>query len=140
MKKYNEIKTKGLISISRPQYCDGKEAISITIVDKASHEQFLDVEIPLAAFAAALTGLSRQDCDITARSLDVIGLTRETDMITFEISQDIRYSRNKLEEVLKLAEEATPEGWIAPSYFGSQDSYFMDEGKYYARGRISRFV
>ena len=65
--------SKGKITISRPQFGDGRKAISITVKDVDSRVRFLDIELPLGEFAECLTGLSEVTCNIETRGLKNVG-------------------------------------------------------------------
>jgi len=131
---------KANLTISRPAWGDGRTAISIKVGDDASRIEFLAIEIPLADFAEALTGLSKVECDAEVRGLENVGLTRESKQIEFLVGDvDVDWDRRE-ENICRLAEEATPEGWNPPTYFGSRGSFFDRDGERWARGYAERWV
>ena len=64
---------KGKISINRPSYSDidHPEVITIELTDATSGCRFLEVEIGVAEFAKALTGLSYTDCEFELNAKNV---------------------------------------------------------------------
>jgi len=64
---------KGQITIGRPSYSDidHPEVITIRFRDEASGTEFLEVDVPIASFARALTGLGHQDCEFELRPKNV---------------------------------------------------------------------
>lgn len=129
---------KGELTISRPQCSDGSQYISIKVKDIDAGIEFLNIKIPYAEFTQCLTGLAYQDCEFDIRGVENIGKKLETDTISFEVFRS--YYKRDDEELIYLAEEATPPGWICSKYFGSQSSFFMSEGKKFARTSIRRWV
>ena len=128
---------KGKITIGRPHYGCGKEAISIQIEDHKSGIRFLDIELPLDGFAKALTGLSFVECEFKTRSLEFIGKTKETKEIEFQISGGFH---NRKESAVMEAAIKTPKGWICSNYFNSQNSFFLRDNEDWARTSIYRYV
>lgn len=47
---------------------------------------------------------------------------------------------NRKEAAQKKAQKKAPKGWLASTYFGSQDSFFVEDGKDYASTTMSRWV
>jgi len=63
---------KGQITISRPMYSDDHpEVIAIRLHDGSSGCEFIEIEVPIAEFAKALTGLGHQDCEFELRAENV---------------------------------------------------------------------
>ena len=67
---------QGRITISRPSYGDGRQKVEIRIGDESSGIEFLEIEIGLAEFAAAITGQGYVHCEYEARGLANIGKQR----------------------------------------------------------------
>ena len=128
------------IGISRPTYAGKESHISIRIQDENSRAHFVEVEISLADFALAVTGLSGVDCTAKVKDLEKVGKMQETDTLEFVLPEDFpTYSGDK-EEVKKLAKEICPEGWTPDLSFNSQTSFFTKEEIKYARTTIRRWV
>lgn len=131
---------KGKITISRPNYSDGKEVIQISISDDDAVVKFLTVEIGLEDFTKALTGQSRMPVEFEINALDCVGKKRETKCIEFKISDKSMY-KGRSELAIKEAKKHTPDGWIADEYYGSQRSFFYKfEHEQWARTTIYRWV
>jgi len=132
------MKIKAKLSISRPVWSDGKSAISIRVEDCVSGIEFMDLEIPLAGFAEALTGLAMVDCDADVRALENVGKQHEHEIIEFRVG-DVNWDQRQVNACL-MAHKATPPGWYPPTYFGSQHSFFERDGEQWARGNMERWV
>jgi hypothetical protein len=113
------VRINGHITISRPNYGDGRKAISIQIEDNASHAHFLVIEMTLEDFALALTGVGHIPMTAEVRALEVIGKRRITEPRTIECPLDT-YKTEELREWLK--QNAQEDGWIVNTYLGSQSS------------------
>lgn len=124
------------ITLSRPSYGDGSKWIEIKIQDKNSVAQFLTLRLTYENFAEMMTGLSYVPCVGEVRGLANVGKIRETQPLRIEMPDS---NRNK-ELASELALQQCPEGWTPDFYFGSQNSFFSNEGKYYASCRIVRWV
>jgi len=133
-----KMKHKAKLTISRPSYGDGRKKITIRVEDDDAVIRFLDIEMDLADFAECITGLSYVNCEMEVRGLENVGKKRESMPIIFEMTA-VDYDV-KVDTAIKLAEEAAPEGWVCSSYFGSQDSFFYKDGKYYGRTTAYRWV
>jgi hypothetical protein len=132
------MKHKAQLTISRPNYSDGKNKIKISVRDTEAVINFMDIEIDLDKFTECLTGLSLVDCDMEVRGLENVGKKRESMDIVFELPKE-KWHVSK-EEAAELAKKATPEGWVCSTYFGSQDSFFKKDDKYYGKTTANRWV
>lgn len=124
---------KGKLTISRPYGFrqDENPHIRIVIEDSASHVQFIELEVPLASFAEALTGLSGVEAPMTIRGLHNVGKRRVVESVTFDLSEeylkskDIKtYDKEKIRQLLKEDPDKMfqREGWVLDTYLGSQSS------------------
>jgi hypothetical protein len=132
------IKHKAKLNISRPSYGDGREKISITVKDVDAGLEFLEIEIDLDRFAKCITGQPMMDCEMEFSNLVYVGKKREREKIEFKLDEGSDY-REKEAAALQV-EKHVPEGWIASTYFGSQDSIFSRDGGRWARTQINRWV
>ena len=71
------IKLKGKITISSPQYGDGRELVSIDVEDVNSHCQAINIEMSYENFTKAIIGRGHIDCDIEFNDTGIIGKTKE---------------------------------------------------------------
>ena len=129
---------KGKITISRPTYGDGKKSIEISVKDESSRNTFLTVHIGLEEFAEALTGLSYVDCDLEVRALRVVGKTKETKPLKFKMPEGA--GGRDSDAAKEACREFVDDGWTASNYFGSQDSFFQQDGEVWAKTHQYRFV
>lgn len=112
-------KITGKITITRPSFCGDKEIINLTLLDSASNEEFVDIEIDLADFSKLLTGQARTPFVGEVSGLDIVGKTfvPEKRRVLCPIK-----SHNK--DILSdwLRNEYKEEGWFVDPYLGSQGS------------------
>ena len=123
---------KGQITISRPSTNDDRrEFVRIAIKDAGSRLQFLEVEVELEPFAAALTGLSEQPCLLKTHGLTNVGKVREVERVTFVLTGDYlsrhglsRYDKERIRDHLQADPEGIfqEEGWELSTYLGAQNS------------------
>ncbi len=71
-------KLRGKITVSRPQGNYHEPYVLIRVEDESSRCVMIDIEVPVAEFALAITGLSYQPCEFRLGAVDVAGWTRET--------------------------------------------------------------
>lgn len=126
------MKLEGKITISRPSSGqDRPEYVRIAIRDNTSRMEFLEVEIDMAEFALALTGLSEQDCVLKTRRLDTVGKVRESQPMTFVLTDEYMdkhglqsFNRAGLKAHLNHDPEGLfhEEGWDLSTDLGSQSS------------------
>jgi len=118
--------------------CDG---VTITIKDRTSNTDFVEVKLTPEQFCqAALGRLMITECEGRVRNLDHVGLKHENKSHEFEIPENLSYGEERKEIVRKLSIETCPEGWQPDNYFESQNSFFKKDGKEYARCTIRRWV
>ena len=120
--------------------CGGYGKTVIEVVDESSRIQFLELEIDNAEFVKALGRLSNVKCVAAYRALDHVGMVREQKPLVFEMSDDHLYGPARKAVAVTQADEACDEGWKADHYFGSQDSFFPKDGKFYGSTTQYRFV
>lgn len=90
-------------------------------------------------FTEAITGLSESDIDFEVRGLDAVGKTKLQKEVVAPVPPN--YPWKERHEVARQAcEEVLDDGWIAPTYFGSRDSFFNKDGVEYCRGVAYKFV
>jgi len=117
---------KAKITISRPSFGDGKEAICIRVTDSNSRVRILEVEVGYAEFAQIITGLGEVECDISSLVSEAdhakLGKTKEVLSVYCERDWD-KYVQKEL--VLKdFADKYLPDGWeIWDDGLSSQQHY-----------------
>lgn len=128
-------KIKANITISRPSGFDN-EIIRIAIGDESSRVQFVTLDIALADFAEALTGLASVKCDAEVKDLDVVGLEKERKQETIIISitelesANIDYhNRAALTNYLSNTPKFQQHGWELEKYLGSQGQVTLVDNK-----------
>lgn len=126
---------EGRLTITRPTCSDGSEYVSIKVRDYDSVTVFLEIEVPLVNFAKAITGQAEIECTIKPRCLDNVGKKRISKDIEFEI---IKYGDK--EEAMEKLQHFNNDGWVASSYFGSQNSFYTKNDINYARTSAHKWV
>ena len=134
----------GRISLSFGTYSGERHTVvNISIEDRDASITFAEVELTAVDFADLLASRSDRPCKITVRNLKNVGKTMERgEQLVFVVPKDMRYERSsdRKDDLIKLAEEACPEGWLFSSYFGSQDSFFSKDGVTYAQTNTYRWI
>jgi hypothetical protein len=128
------MKLKGAITI-----LVSRDGISIEIEDRNANTTFLKVEMTPEEFTAAIGRQAYCDCTLEVRGLDRVGKKHECN--TFEFTYDDKNGKRPSDKELgEIAQSQLSDGWIAESYFGSQNSFFVQDGIKYARCTIRRYV
>lgn len=112
-------KLEGKITISRPQYGDGRELITLRFTDDLSRGRFLEVQVSPGDFAMAVTGASEMPCLLLVESLETVGLKKITENRSC-VCPLRGYDKAELE--LWLIQNAKEEGWAINPYLGSKSS------------------
>ena len=124
------------ITVSRMR--GNEEWIEIRIQDSLSSLEFVTVKMSCEDFAKALTGMGSCPGIGVVSGLDRVGKVHENDTITFILPQNTDF-KNKKEIASQMALEACPKGWEPDLYFASQNSFFMKDGREWARCTIRRW-
>jgi hypothetical protein len=115
-----KINTK--ITISK----NSNDEIHIRIKDSVSNVEFVDVEMSLADFAAAITGLAMVNAVADVRGLEYVGKQKVIEKRT-AIAPRMGYDRNDMKRWLN--KNCQEDGWIIDDYLGPQGSITsVDEG------------
>ena len=136
VKKDTITKLKGQITISRPQgnNCD---YVSIKIRDDDASIRFCEARVKYAEFAQLITGLAYVDCELEVDGLQNVGKVREHKKFEFPLPEGTFHTKEQAQRSLV---EHIPESWSSSGYFNSQDSFFIKDGKPWARTTIVRWV
>lgn len=117
---------------------DRDRGCEIEVRDNEASIVFAKIKLDTEQVCSALSRLSNTPCEIEVIGLDKVGLKMENKFFVFEMPEYNYSNRDEIakEEIVKVC----PEGWIPDKYFGSQDSFFTQDGKKYARCIIRRWV
>lgn len=127
------MKLKGEISIMFDH-----DGLSIEITDPLSSTAFCKIRLNQEQTCKALSRLGHTDCEMELRGHERVGKKMEWKTLEFAMPEGSAYHDKKAAE--ETAKTACPEGWEMSSYFGSQESFFMQDGKQMARTTIRRWV
>ena len=127
------------LTISRPSggRHDGNPCIKIAVDDCDSRIQFLELEVSLADFALALTGLSEVECNMVVRGLQNVGKVRETQSLAIVLEKAFLKERGiqpygrEMEQYLVedpdgIRAQHETDGWKVDTYLRSQTSITPD--------------
>lgn len=122
------------LTITRPQGGNA-EGIHLCVEDVRSHTKFLELTVPYAEFAQALTGLANVLACGTVRHLDRVGRRVEVRQVSLRCPLPSHTSRGRLEAWLR--EHGHDGEWRADAYLGEQGSVRSDgdgcQLRYYQR-------
>lgn len=118
---------------------DRDRGLEIQLHDSDASITFAEVRLTAEQVVSAFARMSHTPCEIEVTGLDIIGKRHESAKHVFEIP-DNWTPRSHIEELQKLAQETTPEGWVSDGRFSSQDSFFTEGDKHFARVIIRRWV
>ena len=112
--------------------------VKIELKDAKSSITFARVSMTAEQFVRALSRTSYCDCDCEVFSLEKIGKQHENKTFEFEIPK-FEYNERHA-KTAEIAKAVCPDGWLPDTYFGSKDSFFEKDGKFYARCTIRRWI
>lgn len=117
------------------------DLIKITIHDKDASLDIIELTLTREQFInATMNRLSNTNVNSSiAYGIENLGKKLEMGTLTFEIPKPIMHSDSSDKSLQKLALKHTPEGWYPDMGFSSRDSFFTENGKYYARTTVRRW-
>lgn len=116
-----------------------REKTTVEIHDLKSNTLLARVLLDPEKLCEALSGTIRVECECDTGDLSRIGLTHENKKFSFEITRST--SEEDLLDDCKVAlRNAGMSDWVPDNRYGSQDSFFSNDGKPYARTVIRRWV
>lgn len=124
------MKIKGSISL-----LINRDETTIELRDVDASVTFAKVTLTPEQLSTALSRLMYVPCIINISQIDKIGKIHENRSFVFEIPKDLRDD----EKLQKIAQGLLTDGWVAENYFGSQNSFFQRDGKYFATVTIRRW-
>lgn len=117
-----------------------RDKTRIEIQDGDANITFISIELTPEQLSSALSRLACTPCEsMEVRGLQNVGKVYEYDTIVFEIPEGTPYGEQK-KVAIEVSKEKCPEGWTPSEYFGSQNSFFYQDKKMFARCNISRWV
>jgi len=110
-----------------------QDCVFFTLRDKNSGMR-MEMRFSKETFTDVLGGLHGPEFEVEIRGMENWGKKLEVDTLIFEVS-----SRDK-EEANTIALQKCPKGWKPDNYYGSQNSFFYNEDKLFAKTTIRRWV
>ncbi len=138
-----KIKFEAGVTISRQSSTLSKDLIVVSISDKAAGiRQMVSVEMSLEDFARAATGIAEQPGRGRARQLEGCGRKQETKNFHFEMppGSASTYGDGRKKIAREAIRETCPHGWKPDLSFNSQNTFWKQDGKQWARTVIRRWV
>jgi hypothetical protein len=115
----------------------------IQIEDANASVEFCRIRLTPEQLSTALGRTAMTRCEIEVSSLEKVGKKHENKDFTFEVTKELS-SSDKRDELRSIAVQALKkEGlseWQPDNYFSSQSSFFQQDGKFYARCIIRRWI
>jgi hypothetical protein len=116
------------------------DGTTIELFDSKSAKTFARVKLTNDQLASMLSRLHRTECQIEVGNLELIDKQMEHQKFEFEINEQMRTSKGALHQhCLKALINRNMSDWLPENTYGSQDSFFSKEGKYFARTVIRRW-
>jgi len=116
--------------------------LEIEIDDRDAGVLFCKMNLTSEQVTTAFSRLSHthvDQCEIREQTFPKLGKTMIVKDFIFE-TKDIFDTTKKIEDTKQKAIKVCPKGWEIDLYFRSQDSFFHEDGKYYARTRVRKWV
>lgn len=117
-----------------------EDGLKIELHDEEAGVLFAHVALNAAQTCQAMSRLSQTRCNVEVRNLEKVGKREEYKPFIFPIPDDVGYGKERDRAATQAALELCPEGWTPDTYFGSQDSFLIQDGKPMARCMIRRWV
>lgn len=120
--------------------------LSIEIYDVKSACLIVDIEVPPKQVMQLFSRLSNVNIEAEVYNLDKIGKNHEVRTMSFPMPDEAlesqnRYNRSNLKKIaIKEIKNHIPEGWEASNYYGSQDSFRIQNNEMIAKTTIHRWV
>jgi len=127
------------VTISRPMNQRGGDFISIIISGQNSRVEVMEVKMPIAEFAKAITGQGYCKGVGSLRGCEKFGLKMENKPFEFKLPDSSDWKTRK-SDALDIVKNVCPDGWEPDSYFSSQDSFFSKGTEQWAMCVIRRWV
>jgi len=132
------VKINAKFTLSVPSEED--KPVRLRIEDDDARVTFIELSIEPKVFVQALGSLGSCPCDCEVRGLNKLGLKHECKSFQFQMpDKDMEY-RQREKVAYRLANKLCPEGWEPDNYFGSQGSFFYQDGELWAKVIIRRWV
>lgn len=117
-----------------------REYTAIEIRDRDANTTFVKIELSPQQLSTILSRQGNVHCDIEVRALDRVGKRHENQTFEFEVPENMKASSDNADELANHADTLLSGGWKADRHFGSQNSFFKQGGKQYARVTIRRYI
>ena len=138
------MKFKGSIQLARTQgsgmHERDSECVHITIQDRSSGVQFVDLRMTIESFGEMLLGrCSLENCSFEVRGTEFVGKVKDHKEIIIPMPAKVAWA-NRAAVAESIGNKMLSDGWMISDTFGSQGSFYTDGGKEYARAHVVRYV
>ena len=121
-----------------------REYTTIEIEDAKASTRFLRIQLTPEQLSMCLSRQSCVPCEIKLNGIDKIGKKHENKDFVFEIPKELSSPGygdvDNSQKLAEIAQKQLTDGWIADLYFRSQNSFFKQGDKNYARCVIRRWI
>lgn len=117
-----------------------QEYTTIELYDAEAGVHLFEVKLTPDQLSSAMSRLSHTKCSAEIFNTEKANKKMEINKLVFNIDGVDRYSKGSKKILSEMAAINCPEGWEHDDYFGSQDTFFSDNGHNYARVTIRRWV
>lgn len=115
------------------------DGATIEIDDKNASTRILNITLTAEQLCKAMGRQAHVECDIEVGVLERVGKIHENKDFEFQINESFASSKFS-KELQQIAQSELTDGWIAETYFSSQNSFFKKDGKQFARVTIRRWI
>jgi hypothetical protein len=118
------------------------DGLDIEIRDEGSSVIIVKATLNVKQACQALSRLGNTPAKVEVGELSRVGLYMIHDILKFEVDRSVYYSHHddNNKGLNLLADKACPEGWRPDYYFNSQNSFFTEGQKSFARCIIRKWV
>jgi hypothetical protein len=116
-----------------------EDGMEISVKDNKSASLIMKLNLTPDQVMKVLSRLVVVECRGEICNLDKINKTHEHKYYEFEVGEEMYYRDNQ-EQLKELALMSCPKGWAPDLRFNSQNSFFLKNGKYFARDTCRRWT
>ncbi len=140
-RKYSKIKKGDKMKIKNGKITllFNEEGAVLELTDSNASIMFIEIHLSNKQVCQMLSRLAHTDCkSMEVFNLNKVGKIMENIVFKTELSKSV-YDKRNIEEIKKLVNSKVPKGWKSDNYFGSRNSFFETDGRYYASCTIRKW-
>jgi hypothetical protein len=117
---------------------DPDRGLNIEIEDANARTTFVKLNVKNSDVTKLMSRQAMIPCSLEIRDLKCVGKIHKCKKFDFEIPEKLSIRENR-EKLIKYSEKFIPKGWIPDGYYNSQDSFYTENGKHFARVVIRKW-